>query len=50
MVTLNVRVPDSVWRRLRDAAEITRLRTGGRASVRAVVQKLIEQGLAQYGE
>jgi len=50
MVQLNVRVPDEVWRRLRDVAELDRIRTGGRASVRAVVEKFITQGLTQQAQ
>ena len=34
MVQVNVRVPDELWRLLRDVAECDRIRTGGRASVR----------------
>jgi hypothetical protein len=47
MVRLNVRVPDNVWRQLRDVAELDRIRTGGRASVRAVVEKFIMEAISQ---
>jgi hypothetical protein len=44
-VRLAISVPEETWRRLRDMAEQDRI-ANGRASVCAVVQKIIEQRLS----
>jgi hypothetical protein len=44
-VQINVRLPEPVWRELRDIAELTR--SSGRTSVRAVIERFIADGLAR---
>jgi len=43
MVRINVCLPEPVWRELRDLAECNR--TAGRASVRAIIERFVAEGL-----
>ncbi len=48
-VRLSIDVDEATWRKLRDAAEREREAAGGKASVNALVGRLIDAYLAQKG-
>ncbi len=47
-VRLSITVDEATWRKLRDAAELER-ESRGRASINALVQRLIQEYLARRG-